>query len=68
VSDEALPPIIEAVLMWYLGHTQGVRRKRIGTLLLEGENWAHFVETVRPILGDAAVGDPRPPQPTEIHL
>ena len=68
VADDALPNIIDAVLTWYQRRAEGVRRKRIGTLLLEGENWPDFVEAIRPALGEGALENPRPPQAIETHL
>ena len=68
VPDEMVPKIIEAVLEWYEKNGKGRGRIRICTILQEKGKWSNFIVHLRPVLGEYAVSNPRPPEPNEIHF
>ena len=68
LPDELVLPTVEAVLAWYKERAEGRGRMRIGALLLEPENWTHFVGRMRPVLGAYALEPAEQPRATEIHL
>lgn len=67
VSDDEIPKIIKAVLEWYSANGKGKGRTRISTLLLKPELWKSFISHMKPVLGEKAVKNPKPPELIKIH-
>jgi anaerobic sulfite reductase subunit C len=68
ISDEDVLRLVGATVKWYAENGSGYGRTRIGTILLEPERWDSYIKTIRSILGDSVLENPKPPVETEIHF